>query len=58
MKNNECNLYELFLTYSYDDLMELFKNAKSRYEQDFYVVLSDLVLQRKARKVIGIDNEQ
>ena len=57
MKNNECNLYELFLTYSYDDLMELFKNAKSRYEQDFYVVLSDLVLQRKARKVIGIDNE-
>ena len=54
---DEYNLYELFLTYSYDDLMELFKNAKSRYEQDFYVVLSDLVLQRKARKVIGIDNE-
>lgn len=24
------NLYELFLTYSYYDLMKLFKNAKSK----------------------------
>ena len=52
MDTSKENLYELFLSYSYDDLMNLFKNAKSKDEQDFYAVLSNLVLQREARKVI------
>lgn len=46
-------LYEIFSSYFYDDLMKLFKNAKSKEEQEFYVTLSNLVLQREARKVIG-----
>ena len=41
--NNNEKLYNLFLSYSYDDLMRLFKNAKSKEEQDFYVTLSNLV---------------
>lgn len=53
MENKEKNLYDIFLNYSYDDLMKLFKNAKSKEEQDFYVTLSNLVLQREAEKVIG-----
>lgn len=53
MDNNNEKLYDLFLSYSYADLMKLFKNAKSKEEQDFYVTLSNLVLQREAKKVIG-----
>lgn len=52
MDKSKENLYELFLSYSYDDLMKLFKDAKSKGEQDFYVALPNLVLQREARKVI------
>lgn len=33
--------------------MELFRKAKSKEEQDFYILLSNLVLQREAKKVIG-----
>ena len=33
--------------------MKLFKNAKTKEEQDFYATLSNLVLQREAKKVIG-----
>lgn len=52
MDTSKEHLYKLFLSYSYDDLMKLFKDAKSKDEQDFYVTLSNLVLQREARKVI------
>ncbi|MDF2885102.1 MAG: hypothetical protein K0R54_5673 [Clostridiaceae bacterium] len=47
------NLYEQFLSYSYEDLRELFKKARTKEEQDFYAYLSDLVLQRAQAKVIG-----
>ncbi|BDR66574.1 hypothetical protein IRP63_08725 [Clostridium botulinum] len=55
MKNiNETNdLYKQFLKYSYYDLKELFKKAKTKEEQDFYITLSDLVLQKEQEKVIG-----
>jgi hypothetical protein len=53
MKNNNEKLYDIFLNYSYNDLMDLFRKAKSKEEQDFYVMLSNLVLQREAEKVIG-----
>ncbi|WP_141639426.1 MULTISPECIES: hypothetical protein [Clostridium] len=54
MKNiNEANdLYKQFLKYSYYDLKELFKKAKTKEEQDFYITLSDLVLQKEQEKVI------
>lgn len=54
MKNiNEQNdLYKQFLKYSYYDLKELFKKAKTKEEQDFYITLSDLVLQKEQENVI------
>ncbi|AJA49148.1 hypothetical protein CPAST_c30820 [Clostridium pasteurianum DSM 525 = ATCC 6013] len=51
--NKQNNLYEQFLIYSYKDLRELFKKAKTKEEQDFYVYLSDLALQKAQEKVIG-----
>mgnify|MGYP001195369313 CR=1 FL=1 len=53
MKNNNEKLYDIFLNYSYNDLMDLFRKAKCKEEQDFYATLSNLVLQREAEKVIG-----
>ncbi|BDR81639.1 hypothetical protein N072000002_18220 [Clostridium tetani] len=55
MKNiNEQNdLYKQFLKYSYYELKELFKKAKTKEERDFYIILSDLVLQKEQEKVIG-----
>lgn len=53
MKNKERNLYDTFLTYSYTELKTLFKNAKTKEEQDFYMTLSNLVLQKEQAKVIG-----
>jgi hypothetical protein len=51
--NEQNNLYNQFLKYSYADLKELFKKAKTKEEQDFYIVLSDLVLQREQDRVIS-----
>lgn len=51
--NQQNNLYEQFLRYSYKDLKELFKKAKTKEEQDFYITLSDLVLQKEQERVIG-----
>ena len=51
--NEQNNLYEQFLRYSYKDLKELFKKAKTKEEQDFYISLSDLVLQKEQQRVIG-----
>lgn len=53
MENYNEKLYDIFLNYSYSDLMDLFKKAKTKEEQDFYVMLSNLVLKREAQKVIG-----
>ena len=53
MENYNEKLYDIFLNYSYSDLMDLFRKAKTKEEQDFYVMLSNLVLKREAKKVIG-----
>lgn len=53
MENKDNNLYDIFLKYSYSQLKNLFKNAKTKEEQDFYMTLSNLVLQREQAKVIG-----
>lgn len=51
--NEQNNLYEEFLKFSYWDLKELFKKAKTKEEQDFYMNLSNMVLQKEQKKVIG-----
>ena len=53
MENKNDNLYESFINYSYSQLKELFKNAKTKEEQDFYANLSNILLQREQMKVIG-----
>jgi len=51
IKNNE--IYDIFLSLSYSQLKALFRKAKSKQEQDFYMTLSNMVLQREQEKVIG-----
>jgi len=51
MENNK--MYDVFLRHSYSELKNLFKTAKSKEEQDFYIMLSNMVLQREQEKVIG-----
>lgn len=41
------NLYDIFKQYSYSDLKELFKTAKNKEEQDFYIALANIVLQKQ-----------
>ncbi|AQR94444.1 hypothetical protein [Clostridium saccharoperbutylacetonicum] len=50
--NEQNSLYEQFLKYSYTDFMELFNKAKTKDEWDFYIALSELVLQREQEKII------
>ena len=44
-RNND--LYNMFKKYSYSELKELFRNAKTKDEQDFYMTLSNFLLQEK-----------
>ncbi|WP_195430419.1 hypothetical protein [Clostridium sp. D46t1_190503_E9] len=53
MENKDINLYDIFIKYSYSQLKELFKKATTKEEQDFYMTLSNLVLQKEQAKVIG-----
>lgn len=53
MENKEVNLYDIFINYSYSQLKDLFKKAKTKEEQDFYMTLSNLVLQKEQAKIIG-----
>ena len=53
MENKDLDLYDLFQRYSYSQLKELFKKAKTEDEQDFYMLLSNIVLQKQQSKIIG-----
>ena len=53
MEDKKDKLYDIFLKYSYNELKNLFKSAKTKEEQDFYMTLSNMVLQREQQKVIG-----
>jgi len=53
MENKDLDLYDIFQRYSYSQLKELFKKAKTKDEQDFYMLLSNIVLQKQQSKVIG-----
>lgn len=46
------DLYKEFLKYSYDELQYLFKIAKTKEKQDFYMALANLKLQKEQKKVI------
>ncbi|MBU3100921.1 MULTISPECIES: hypothetical protein [Clostridium] len=53
MKIKDKDIYEIFLSLSYSQLKDLFRKAKSKQEQDFYMMLSNMVLQREQEKVRG-----
>jgi len=53
MGNKDNEIYDMFLNCTYSQLKNLFKKAKSKEEQDFYIMLSNMVLQREQKKVIG-----
>lgn len=53
MKDGE--LYKLFQKYSYSQLQELFKKATIKDEQDFYMSLSNILLQKQQSKVCEIE---
>ena len=53
MENEKNEIYDMFLNCTYSQLKNLFKKAKSKEEQDFYIMLSNMVLQREQEKVIG-----
>lgn len=53
MEKVQSDLYDIFMNYSYSQLKDLFKKAKTKDEQDFYMTLSNLVLQKEQAKVIG-----
>ncbi|MDK2828947.1 MAG: hypothetical protein PWP67_1761 [Clostridium butyricum] len=52
LKKENVNLYDQFLKYSYTELKELFDKAKTKDEQDFYMNMANLVLQREQKRVI------
>lgn len=53
MENKNESLYDIFIKYSYADIIKLLENSKTKEEQDFYANLSNIILQREQRKVIG-----
>lgn len=53
MENSNIKLYDIFKQYTYKDVMNLFQNAETKEEQDFYANLSNMILQREQMKVIG-----
>lgn len=53
MEKNEVNLYDIFMSYSYSQIKDLFKKAKTKEEKDFYMNLANMILQREQAKVIG-----
>lgn len=53
MENKEINLYEVFKKMSYRELKEKFAESKTREEQDFYITLANLKLQKEQEKIIN-----
>ncbi len=49
------NLYQEFTGYSYEELQKLFKESKTKEEQDFYMTLANLLLKKNQKKVIESD---
>ena len=49
IKNGE--LYKIFQRYSYSQLQELFKKSQTKEEQEFYMSLSNILLQKQQSKI-------
>lgn len=49
------NLYQEFSGYSYEEIQQLFKESKTKEEQDFYMTLANLLLKKQQKKVIESD---
>lgn len=53
MEDKKDKLYDIFLNYSCNELKNLFKSAETKDKQDFYITLSNMVLQKEQQRVIG-----
>ena len=53
MSNKKLELYDIFLSYTYKDVMEFFRKANNKEEKDFYANISNIILQKEQEKVIG-----
>lgn len=51
------DLYKEYKKYSYSELKECFYNAKSKDEQDFYIALSNFLLQKAQEELLKKENE-
>lgn len=51
----QTNLYQEFIGYSYEEIQEMFKESKTKEEQDFYMTLANLLLKKRQKKVIESD---
>ena len=47
------NGFYIVMNYSYSEIKDLFKKAKTKEEKDFYMILANMILQREQAKVIG-----
>lgn len=47
MENKNLDLYDIFINYSHCQLKSLFKDAKTKEEQEFYITLANRVLQKE-----------
>lgn len=54
--SNKINLYEEYLKYSLNELLEKLKEGKTEEEKNFYANLYNFKLAISARKVIERDN--
>lgn len=52
MEDKKNSLYDIFLNYSYSQLKQMFKKAKTENEKNFYMTLANMVLQKEQEKVI------
>ncbi|MGL4741373.1 MAG: hypothetical protein ACRC41_11300 [Sarcina sp.] len=53
MTDKKLELYDIFLSYTYKDIMQLLRKAKNKEEKDFYANISNIILQKEQEKVIG-----
>ena len=53
MSNKKLELYDIFLSYTYKEVMELLRKANNKEEKDFYANISNIILQKEQEKVIG-----
>ena len=55
MENNNVNLYDIFINYSYSQLKDLFKKAKTKEEKDF-TWLQQIQYYKENKKRLQVNN--